>query len=173
MLQDMANKRKTEEEELQRMVEQQQEKRKKFRDALLEKAMRARQQQQHDQQDNEETVDDNEEVPVVPLKKAKSKFAADQVNQQPAVVHTKPLPSNSSLLQPTTAYKLQSIQKATQEAISEEDALRLEEEKREYIASIRRKFKEQHKLILNQLAAKKKEEQEKVSFFEFLLLFYR
>jgi len=46
--------------------------------------------------------------------------------------------------------------------LTDEDAARLEEERREHIASIRRKFKEQHKQILQALQSKHKEDERKV-----------
>jgi hypothetical protein len=128
--------------------------------ALLEKALRARQEQTEEQNEEEEDDDDEDNVPVPPKKSAVRN--QKELPPPPVAVHMKPLPATSSLLQPTAAYKNQSIQKASHEVVSEEEAIRLEEEKRDYIASIRKKFKEQHKMILAQLAEKKREQQEKV-----------
>lgn len=46
--------------------------------------------------------------------------------------------------------------------LTDEDLVRQEQEKRDHIAAIRRKFKEQHKKILNALKMKNEEEGKKV-----------
>jgi hypothetical protein len=70
-----------------------------------------------------------------------------------------------SFLHPTHAYKAQSVTKKTADQVNmtEEEILLQDQQKREYIAQIRRKFKEQHKKTLMALVAKKREEEAKVS----------
>jgi hypothetical protein len=62
-----------------------------------------------------------------------------------------------SFLAPTKAFQVQSIKLAKQIVLTDDDLIRQEEEKREKIAELRRKFKEQHKKILHSLASKNKE----------------
>lgn len=59
--------------------------------------------------------------------------------------------------------KLSKISSAKEIILTDEDLKRQEEEKREQIAQIRRKFKEQHKRILMTLLQKNKELEKKVS----------
>eukprot|EP01033_Poteriospumella_lacustris_P014289 gene14290-10213_t len=68
-----------------------------------------------------------------------------------------------SFLHPTHAYKAQSVTKKTADQVNmtEEEILLQDQQKREYIAQIRRKFKEQHKKTLMALVAKKREEEAK------------
>lgn len=76
-----------------------------------------------------------------------------------------------SFLHPTHAYKAQSVTKKTADQVNmtEEEILLQDQQKREYIAQIRRKFKEQHKKTLMALVAKKREEDAKVKLPCFLL----
>ena len=68
-----------------------------------------------------------------------------------------------SFLAPTKAFQVQSVVKlAKQVVLTDEDLIRQEEEKREKIAELRRKFKEQHKKILMSLANKNKESEKMV-----------
>lgn len=71
-----------------------------------------------------------------------------------------------SFLAPTVAYKQQSVSKKGTDLnnanLTEDELIKQEERKREYIIAIRRKFKEQHKKILMALVDKKREEQAKV-----------
>jgi hypothetical protein len=68
-------------------------------------------------------------------------------------------------LAPTKAFQVQSMpsRTAAQVILTDEDLVRQEQEKHDHIAAIRRKFKEQHKIILNGLKMKKEEEERKVS----------
>ena len=169
MLANIMNKRKQEEEELQQLMQQEQEKKKKFRENLLEKAMRARQQEKmrgaesdEDEEEEEDGIMLTKRVPIT-HKSSQPKQQQPNVPEVPKKKIKKDLPVSSSLLQPTTAYKNQSVVKTAQEVIlTDEQLAQQEEAKREYIAMIRKKFKDQHKKILAQLAAKKKEQEDKV-----------
>lgn len=71
-----------------------------------------------------------------------------------------------TFLHPTNAFKAQSVSKKVEDQVNltEEEILQQDQQKREYIAQIRRKFKEQHKKTLMALVAKKREEEAKVRF---------
>lgn len=67
-------------------------------------------------------------------------------------------------LAPTKAFQVQSVPKTVKQVmLTDEELLKQEEEKREHIASIRRKFKEQHKKTLASLVNKNKEGEKKVT----------
>lgn len=92
---------------------------------------------------------------------------APKLKKEPSVKMPQALPAGAApnFLAPTKAFQVQSVQaKPTQQVIlTDEDLVRQEQEKREHIAAIRRKFKEQHKKILNALKKKNEEEGKKVS----------
>lgn len=63
---------------------------------------------------------------------------------------------------PTKAFELQTIPKKKPENAMNEDVLKEEEERKEKIAATRRKFKEKHRMILENLMKKNKEIGKKV-----------
>lgn len=69
-----------------------------------------------------------------------------------------------NFLAPTKAFQVQSMpaKTAQQVILTDEDLVRQEQEKHDHIAAIRRKFKEQHKKILNALKKKNEEDSKKV-----------
>lgn len=74
-----------------------------------------------------------------------------------------------SFLAPTKAYQTQCMPAKTvpQVVFTDEDLVRQEAEKREKVAAIRRKFKEQHKKILDALKRRNEEDSKKVSTMAF------
>eukprot|EP01038_Epipyxis_sp_PR26KG_P012342 gene12342-16553_t len=148
-LAELAEKRRIEDEELLQQELRMQAKRKKFKEALLEKALRARKMPSSDQEDIIDNNNNNN----------------DMIHRKESTNHKNP-PSNSNAnaAKPPSIIKKQSMTKVKHiETIikTDEDLIRQEEEKREYIAGIRRKFKEQHKKILLTLLEKQKENEKK------------
>lgn len=117
----------------------------------MEKALRARQAQLAEEEQNG-VVSSPERAP-----KLKKEHSAKL---------PQPLPAGATpnFLAPTKAFQVQSVQaKATQQVfLTDEDLVRQEQEKHDHIAAIRRKFKEQHKKILNALKQKNEEDGKKV-----------
>jgi hypothetical protein len=115
--------------------------------ALLEKAMRARQ--------NQVTEEDASPAPA-------ARPAPAALKKEPSA--KLPAGAAPSFLAPTKAYQVQCApaRTAQQVVFTDEDLLRQEQEKREQVAAIRRKFKEQHKKILNALKAKNEEDERRV-----------
>ena len=122
--------------------------------ALLEKAMRARQAQLA-----EEAINGV----------ASSPERAPKLKKEPSVKVPQGLPAGATpnFLAPTKAFQVQSVpvKFAQQVILTDEDLVRQEQEKRDHIAAIRRKFKEQHKKILNALKKKNDDESKKVCLF--------
>ncbi len=108
--------------------------------ALLEKAMKARQAQV------ESSSADNSPVPP-------------QRQAQP-----QPVSATAGFLAPTKAFIVQSApaKTAKQVLLTDEEVARAEEAKHEQVASMRRRFKEQHKKILQGLTSRNKEGEKKV-----------
>lgn len=75
-----------------------------------------------------------------------------------------PAGAQPNFLAPTKAFQVQSMPSKTaqQVILTDEDLVRQEQEKRDHIAAIRRKFKEQHKKILNALKKKNEDDSKKV-----------
>lgn len=101
--------------------------------ALLEKALRARAAQ--------ESGDEVAAAAAVPHKPTPASKKEPSVKISPGAA--------PNFLAPTKAYQVQCVPNKAQPqmVITDEDLMRQEAEKREQIAAIRRKFKEQHKKI--------------------------
>jgi hypothetical protein len=124
--------------------------------SLLEKALRARAAQEADAG-----------VPIAAVKEnpAAKPAATTKREAKVSAVATTASGAMPSFLAPTKAYQVQCMPSKTvqQVVFTDEDLQRQEAEKREQVALIRRKFKEQHKKILAALKRKNEEESQKVS----------
>ena len=128
--------------------------------ALLEKALKARQAQVAEEEEqaanggggNGGSGADISPAPHKPSGAAASGPPRKDANGQPG------------FLAPTKAFQVQSMpaKTAQQVILTDEDLVRQEQGKREYVAAIRRKFKEQHKKILIALKRKNEEDEKKV-----------
>jgi hypothetical protein len=132
--------------------------------SLLEKALRAR--AAHESDGGAPAAAAKEEYPAVKpaaTTKREAKVSAGAATASGAV---------PSFLAPTKAYQVQCMPSKTvqQVVFTDEDLQRQEAEKREQVALIRRKFKEQYKKILAALKRKNEEESQKVSTLDDLLL---
>ena len=185
----IVEKRKKEEEDAARAAEKALQKRKKFKEALLEKALRAREQQEKEAAEIAAGSLDLKEVPVVmkevpvdPNYRQQQRSKVDAIPPMFPAINTgagkkggrKEQPSSgSTFLAPTRSFQvvMEAVKanapptSAAANVLTGEDAARLEEERREHIASIRRKFKEQHKQILQALQSKHKEDERKVGAY--------
>lgn len=178
----IVEKRKKEEEDAARAAEKALQKRRKFKEALLEKALRAREQQEKEAAEiaagsldpKEQPVDLNYRQQQQQQQRVRSKVNAippmfPAINTGAGKKGAKEQPS-SGFLAPTKSFQvvMEAVKAnapptpAAANVLTGEDAARLEEERREHIASIRRKFKEQHKQILQALQSKHKEDERKV-----------
>ena len=68
----------------------------------------------------------------------------------------------TGFLAPTKAFESQKVSRNKDSSVTEEEKKRIDDEKKEQIVFIRRKFKEQHKKILESLMQKNKEEEAKL-----------
>lgn len=100
---------------------------------------------------------------------ASSPERAPKLKKEPSAKATQagqglPAGATPNFLAPTKAFQVQSVpvKLAQQVILTDEDLVRQEQEKRDHIAAIRRKFKEQHKKILNALKKKNEDESKKV-----------
>ena len=173
----IVEKRKKEEEDAARAAEKALQKRRKFKEALLEKALRAREQQEKEAAEIAAESLDLKEVSVDPNYRQQQRSKVDAIPPMFPAINTgagkkggkKEQPS-SGFLAPTKSFQvvMEAVKPPTSAAanvLTGEDAARLEEERREHIASIRRKFKEQHKQILQALQSKHKEDERKVGAY--------
>lgn len=131
-----------------------------FTQALLEKAMRARLAQEAEAANtaggalSSANTANTAQTESVPKKRRPAGLKKEKGTDTPA----------PSFLAPTKAFQVQCVpaKTAQQVVFTDEDLQRQEAEKREQIAAIRRKFKEQHKKILNALKKKNEDESKKV-----------
>ena len=189
ILADIVEKRKKEEEDAARAAEKALQKRRKFKEALLEKALRAREQQQEKAAAAAEIAAAAEEAPVdhrhqQQQQQQRSRSKVDTTPMFPAINNgggkkgkkdqqPSSVAPSAGFLAPTKSFQVvMESAKAnalpTPADLTEEDAARAEEERREHVASIRRKFKEQHKQILQALQSKHKEDERKVGAYRWL-----
>jgi hypothetical protein len=124
--------------------------------SLLEKALRARAAHESDAGAPASAAREDPAAKPAPTTKREAKVSAVATTASGAV---------PSFLAPTKAYQVQCMPSKTvqQVVFTDEDLQRQEAEKREQVALIRRKFKEQHKKILAALKRKNEEESQKVS----------